>query len=163
MSEGLNYISHHIKGKDIFLSAMKIWDLPAKESDEDKVARIKLEGSFKTRIVVDEKHDPISQKIEIKYFVGNSYDVFPKALGQEVLFLDGLSLSFWNFFDTKYNVYFNEDRERNLTRLFAHRMNRKAVTMEIYLLRTTMGDPLKLHEVWQKFKDGINTKAKDLW
>jgi len=161
MPEGVDYISHKIKGKDIFLSAMKTWRIPPNETDDDKVARIELEDVFKTRFVMDQKCDPISDQIQDSIYPGSGV-IFPKAF-KGINKINGLSLRFWNFFDTCYEVYFNESLEKNLSCLFVEKNDRKARTLRFYLLRTTPGRPLQLHETWQKFRNGINTKAKDLW
>lgn len=169
MSEGINFIKCEIKGKDIFLNAMKTWDIP-EENEEEKAARIELEDKFKTRIILQE-YDPEATIIRINknisYEYGASKKIFPKSARETIsTTLKGLSLEFKNFYEVDYlDIYFNALPEKNLTRLIAMREIRwdggKVTSM--YLLRTIAGDPLKLHELLQKFKDEINSKAKDLW
>ena len=170
MSEGINFIKCKIKGKDIFLNAMKTWDIP-EENDEEKAARIELEDKFKTRIILKEGHDPEAEKIKIDKWItyNTGVKIFPRSARWIIsTTLRGLSLEFKFFYLTEsFDIYFNELPEKNLTRLIAIRENGGWYDSHhvnaMYLLRTIAGDPLKLHELLQKFKDEINTKGKDLW
>ena len=164
--KGFDFIDSNIKCKDIFLAAMKTWTIP-EETDEDKAERIEIEDGFKTQIVLKNKNT-IATSIQknMKITFRPKIKIVPKNFCKETkdgrFAMEGLSLFFYNTFKTHYCLYFNELPDKKLTRLFAT-MKSGWDVCELYLLRSTLGDPLKLYESWQKFKDEINAKGKDLW
>lgn len=169
--EGVNFFDFlntkvTIHGKDIFLNAMKTWDIP-EENEQEKAARIELEDNFKKLIVLHTNAIDWANRITLdsRLFYDSDSKTFPnsarKIIGDKLL---GLSLEFYSFFHSGYSIYFNELPDKKLTRLIAIKTRyRRAINENMFLLRTISGNPIKLNETWMKLKDDLNTKAKDLW